>query len=471
MRRRAFVPLLLSAVTACAPGRLASPRGALTIAITNVTVIDATGAAPRPLQTVLIGDGRVLQISDSRRIRVGRGVRVLDGTGKFLIPGMWDMHVHAWNRQPFEALYLSHGIVGIREMGTGIDPQWGGEGIWRWREAVRGGSAPGPRIFAAGFILNGGTPDQQPIAFFKGVTTPEGARRWVDSLAARGADFIKVYSALAPEVYAAVADRAKEHGLPFAGHVPTRVGVRSVAAAGQRSIEHLYGFLIATSREEDAVVRELQAVLDTSGSPGAIAQIAETGMTQRLLDSYSRSKADSLFASLVANKTWVTPTLVTASDPRCAGSPLPLPDSAALSGVPRMLHGFVELREQSAASLATECIRMEALIQMTRSLHLAGVRLLAGSDAPNPGVVPGAGLHSELELLVRAGLTPLEALQAATRNAAEYLSLGRTNGTVEAGKAADLVLLDANPLADIRNTRRIDAVLRNGAVVWTRGEN
>lgn len=457
-----LAPCILSASAAA---RAPAADAGTTLAIANVTVIDGTGAAPRPHQTVLVGGGRILQMGASRATRVPPGVQVIDGTGRYLVPGLWDMHVHAWNRQPFERIYLSSGIVGVREMGTGVDPQWGGEGVWRWREQVRTGQAPGPRVVAAGFILNGGAPEHQPVAFFKAAHTPQAARAWVDSLAGRGADFIKVYSALSPESYRAIASAAKEHGLPFAGHVPARVGVRAASLAGQRSIEHLYGFLVAASSAEDDIRRELGAELDVTTIPSAAAQLAEIGMTERLAATYHPARADSLFRLLAANGTWVTPTLVTSADPRCPGSPLPVPDSAVLAGVPAMLHGFVRLRADSADMVANTCRRLPLMLRLTRDMHRAGVRLLAGSDGPNPGIVPGVGLHQELELLVRAGLTPMEALQAATRNAAQYLGLERTHGTIEVGKAADLVLLSHDPLQDIRNTRRIHAVVVNGAVV------
>ena len=466
MPRKTAVVLLASlALSACAGARPAAVDTGVTLAIANVTVIDGTGAAPRAHQTVLVGGHRILRIGASRRTPVPPGVQVIDGTGRYLVPGLWDMHVHAWNRQPFERIYLSAGIVGIREMGTGVDPLWGGEGIWRWREQVRTGQAPGPRVFAAGFILNGGAPEHQPVQFFKAAHTPQAARAWVDSLAGRGADFIKVYSALSPESYAAIASAAKEHGLPFAGHVPARVGVRAASLAGQRSIEHLYGFLVAASSAEDDVRRELEAELDATTIPSAAAQLAEVRMTERLAATYDSARADSLFRLLAANGTWVTPTLVTSADPRCPGSPLPVPDSAALAGVPSMLHGFVRLRADSADMVANACRRLPLMLQLTRDMHRAGVRLLAGSDAPNPGIVPGVGLHQEMELLVRAGLTPMEALQAATRNAARYLGMESTHGTIEAGKAADLVILSHDPLEDIRNTRRIHAVVSNGVVV------
>jgi imidazolonepropionase-like amidohydrolase len=460
--------LPLALLAACTPGRAPAPAAA-DLMVTHVTVIDGTGAAPQPDQTVLIGGGRILRIAASGRTAVPAGARVIDGTGRFLIPGLWDMHVHAWNRQPFEAIYLAHGITGIREMGTGMDPQWGGEGVWRWREAIRAEDAPGPRMVAAGHILNGGAADAQPIDFFKGAPTADAARAWVDSLAGRGVDFIKVYAALSPDAYAAIAARAREHGLPFAGHVPALVGIRGASDAGQRSIEHLYDVLVAASTDEDAVRAEIAAALAGGGSPGSAAQIAEIGLTDRLLATQSAEKADALYRLLARNGTWVTPTLATQADPRCPRSPLPVPDSAALAGVPRMLHRFVALPAQTADEVARDCRRMEALLRVTGAMHRAGVPLLAGSDAPNPGVVPGIGLHHELELLVRAGLTPMEALQAATRNPARYLGMADSLGTVEAGKLADLVILDADPLADIRNTRRIHAVIANGRVVHAPG--
>lgn len=469
MIRPVLLLLLASlALSACAaaPGSTPAP-GAATLAITHVTVIDATGAPPRPDQTVLVGGGRILRIGPAGRVDVPAGARVVDGAGKWLVPGLWDMHAHAWQRAVFEPLFFAAGITGFREMGTGIDPLYGARTwVWSWRDSIRSGAAPGPRMAAAGVILNGGDPSQAPAPFFQGVPTPEAGRRWVDSLAARGADFVKVYSALAPEVFHAIVRRARERGLPVAGHVPHRVGTRAAAAAGLRSIEHLYDVQVSASADEAAIRREIEEVLATTTTPGAAAQLAEARLTDRLIATWSPAKADSLYRALVRAGTWVTPTLAVAADPRCPGSPVPLPDSARLAGIPAFLRPFVQLRDTARADVERGCRRLARLVAIVGEMHRAGVPILAGSDAPNPGVVPGIGLHQELELLVAAGLTPLQALQAATVQPARFLGMADSLGTVQAGRRADLVLLGADPLADIRNTRAVRAVVMNGRLVF-----
>ncbi len=397
---------------------------------------------------------------------------MIDGSGRFLIPGLWDMHVHAWAPSPFSEIYLRHGITGLREMGTGIDPQWGGsQGVWDWRAAVRARRMPGPRIFAAGFILNGGSPEQQGAVFFKGVETREDARRWVDSLAARAADFIKVYSALAPEAFEAIAQRARERGLWIGGHVPARVGTLAAIRQGLRSVEHLYDFLVSTSSEETRVRTEIERHILESEIATAAAQLAELERSDLLIETYDPAKARELVAALVEHGTWVVPTLIVTADPRCANLPLEPTDSASLARLPRFLRRFVELPETPQEEIERSCRRFEKLGEIVGELERAGVRIVTGSDAPNPGVPPGTGLHEELVLLVRAGLTPLRALQAATRDAAEFVGAADSLGTVETGKLADLVLLEADPLEDIRNTRRIAAVVVNGTVIVDVGQS
>ena len=450
-------------LASCAP-TLTLPSADL--AVTGVTLIDGNGGPAVPGQTVLIAERRIAAIAPAERVEIPSDARVIDGRGRFLIPGLWDMHVHAWGPSPFSELFLSHGITAVREMGTGIEPQWGGPaGVWDWRAAVRSGEMPGPRVFAAGFILNGGDPDGQGAVFFKGAPGPEEGRDWVDTLADRGADFIKIYSALAPETFEAISVRARERGLTLAGHVPARVGTRAAVAGGLRSLEHLYDFLVAASSAEEQIRTEIEREILESEMPTAAAQLAERARTDRLLASYDPQKASELFALFRSQGTWIEPTLMVNADPRCAGSPLPPLDAESLADLPGFLHRFVEQQEIEPEELDRDCRRAAKLSKVVAQLERHGVRLLAGSDSPNPGVKPGAGLHDELFLLVRAGLTPARALQVATRDAAEFMGLGASLGTIEEGRIADLVLLEADPLSDIRNTRRIAAVIANGEVV------
>jgi imidazolonepropionase-like amidohydrolase len=441
------------------------------IAIENVSVVRVDRGDVVAGRTVLIEGNRIARIGPAGRVRVPAGATRVDGAGKYLAPGLWDMHVHAWQQSLFQDVLLANGITGIREMGTGMDGIYGARsGVWAWRDAVRGGRTPGPRIVAAGMIINGGSPESPAAPFFVGAPTPEAGRAWVDSLAGRGADFIKVYSGLSAETYAAVARRAKERGLPFAGHAPASVGVVAAANAGQRGIEHLFDFLISTSTVEDSVRREIADALATGrGHPGGAAQGMENDLSDRLNETRGAAREAALIAALRRNRTWVTPTLVALVDPR-GELPAAGVDSARLMRVPARLHFLIVPRDTpTAEALARGRRRFARQLELVRALHRAGVPLLAGSDPPNTFVYPGASLHEELELLVRAGLRPAEALRAATLEPARYLEATDSLGTVAAGKLADLLLLDANPLADIRNTRRIAAVVANGTLL-TRDE-
>jgi imidazolonepropionase-like amidohydrolase len=294
-----------------------------------------------------------------------------------------------------------------------------------------------------------------PNSFLPGsrvVRTADEAREAVRQLKAGGADFIKVYSSLPKELYLAVASEAKKEGIPFVGHVPYAVTASEASDAGQRSMEHLTEVDVATSSEEASIkAEELEAMNQKHRLiPDA----------NRLRATYDSAKAASQFARFRRNDTWQVPTLVVLHQPgRLAQGGRPADDSL-LVYIPKALREFW-------SSLPSElAARMGALdlihADLVGPINRAGVPILAGTDCPNPYVYPGFSLHDELGLLVRAGLTPTEALRTATINPARFLGVTDSLGTVATGKVADLVLLDANPLQDIANTKRIRAVIQGG---------
>jgi hypothetical protein len=435
----------------------------------HVTVIDATGAAPQANMSVAIENGRIAGIA--KKMRVARGARIVEARGKFLIPGLWDMHIHLGPPEIFFPLLLANGITGVREMFTGIPIAT----IQRWRTL-----ADTPRIVAPGFLdgppmLSTGPPPPGAIA----IATPDQARFAVRALAQTGVDFLKVYNSIPRDAYFALAQEANAIGIPFAGHVPEAVSPAEASEAGQRSQEHLINILLACSTDEEKL-RAARVSLMLSQQISGEARMRELAFPDPagLFDTYSEEKAAALFRTFVKNGTWQTPTLALldgfarARDEDFRADPRRkyMLKTWVAAWDPRNTFFLKDLFSPKAngengydalnARVRTLLARHEKLVG---DMHRAGVEFLAGTDANgwNP-VMPAFGLHRELELLVASGLTPMEALQCATRNPARYFGGSKEGGTVEIGKVADLVLLNADPLGDIRNTERIEAVVMRG---------
>jgi imidazolonepropionase-like amidohydrolase len=391
------------------------------IVFAHVTLIDGTGAPPIRDAAVVVTGNRIQAIGRAGEIAVPPGARIVDGTGKFLIPGLWDMHVHtSWDRHFTMPLLIANGVTGVREM-FGKDVA----AILRIRRRITDGEIMGPRIVTAGRIVDGANAAWPGSLIAR---TDEEGRRAVRETKAAGADFVKVYSSLDRPAYFAVADEARKLGIPFAGHVPNAVSAAEASDAGQRSIEHLTGIL--------------QAAPDST-------------------------RAAALFARFRANRTWQTPTLTVlrvGADP----SDSALIQSPNLRYVPYTLRGlWGVIGRMASANTSPERRELgrrtfERQLEVVGEMYRDSVPLLAGTDEPNPYTIPGFSIHDELELLVKAGLPPMAALQTATRNPALFLGGLDSLGTIEPGKLADLVLLDADPLENIANTRAISVVVVNG---------
>lgn len=438
-----------------------APLRAQTLIIRHATVIGLVSAKPLKNYSVAIQGGRILAVS--RKLKVPRGAQIIDANGKFLIPGLWDMHMHLGLPEAFLPMLTANGITGIREMFTGLPLPL----IQQYRAR-----SDAPHIVAPGFLdgplmLTAGAPP--PGAFAVG--TAQQARFAVDLIKRSGYDFIKVYSGLPREAYFAIAQEARAIGIPFAGHVPESVSPLEAAQAGQRSQEHLLNIMLACSTDEDALRAErLRVMNSTELSAEARLRILGFPDPKGLFDTYDPAKAAKLFAAFVQNGVWQTPTLALlegfAYPDQLVNDPSfhYLPESWRKTARPR---DKPYMQDLSPAELHMWTQRAQALLtrykQLVGDMHRAGVEFLAGTDTSltNP-VIPGVGLHRELALLVESGLTPLEALATATKNPAQYFGVLNQLGTIEPGKIADLVLLDANPLADIHNTQKIRAVFVRG---------
>lgn len=431
-RRLSRLLIVVSLVTAWATVVAAQSNA---IAVTDVTLIDGTGARPRVVTVIVEGD-RITAIARSGRERIPNGATIVDGRDKYLIPGMWDMHVHIGGYNEGTKVLprlVAYGITGVRDMASPVDD------VLRLRRESADGTLLGPQIVAAGPILQRPLPFKTP-PLIRTVTDAD-AKQVVDDLQAKGVDFIKVGDTLTRDAYFGIASEAKRLALPFAGHLPVSVTALEATQAGQRSIEHFgsAGFrnvLIACSSAEAELISEVRDALASAlaGGPSPDEKLYRADFLTRLVETYDRRKAAALFSAFKRNGTWQVPTF------------------GALRSVWDARR--TQLNPDDAAATDTAATKT---VELFADMRKAGVRVLAGSDLPvSTGVPP---LHDELVALVRAGMTPLEALQASTRSAAEFFGRLADEGTVEVGKKANFVLLEANPLIDIANTRRVAAVV------------
>jgi imidazolonepropionase-like amidohydrolase len=418
------------------------------LTLLHANVVDvATGQVQRD-RTVVIKGKRIAQVTASASASPKTG-RIVDATGQYLIPGLWDMHTHVYFGGTAAAGtdlilpgLLANGITGIRDMGSELDS------ILHARQAVAAHQLLGPRLVVAGPMLDGAKSQYKaalPIA------TPEDGRRAVNMLKRRGVDFIKVQSLVPREAYFAIMAEAKAVGLPVDGHVPDAVRATEALAAGQRTFEHLIGLFEASSPDEDKYVAGAEK------SPG------------RLLATYDPTREAAIVKLLAAKQLWQCPTLFWERGQWLVDSIDWHQDPAlAYAGRSWVAQRWPKSQKGIAQTLDTEPLPVRARfvtheLDLVRKLHVAGVPFLAGTDMPaGVDLIPGVSLHLELQRLVAAGLTPLQALQTATLNPARFLHRTQDLGAVQAGRLADLVLLSANPLDDIANTQKIVGVLADG---------
>jgi imidazolonepropionase-like amidohydrolase len=435
------------------------------LAIKRVTVIDATGRGPEPNMTVIVDGDRIVAVGPWKKTHIPSNAVIVDGTGRFLIPGLWDMHVHGASdaRAPWShLLFLANGVVGVRDMSGPPDAD-------AWRATQASNKDPLPTIYLGSPIIDGPNPVwPESIA----VTDEAQGRKVVEQQRERGADFIKVYSRLSRNAYFAIADEANKCNMPFEGHVPESVTAAEASGAGQKSIEHLTRVADGCSKEEESIDSEMQRQEALFRAPDAtMAQKIDSGksiirLNMRVVETFNEATAQSLFALFVKNRTWQCPTLTLLRAQI---------DDPPLANDPRLKYLSREVRakwdagyyknvppEPRAAIVKLSKLQFDESVRLVGLMYRAGVPILAGTDTMNPQCFPGFGIHDELALLVDAGLPSLAALQAATRNAAEFMGQLDRRGTIEVGKTADLLLLDKDPLVDIHNTRLIQAVVLRG---------
>lgn len=414
------------------------------IVLNDAVVIDAR-KAPLERVTIVIIDGTITDVSPLGCTNVPPDAITVDLCGRFVIPGLWDLHVHQFDAS-YLPFHLVNGVTGIRHMG-GIPAHH------QWRDALVAGEIIGPRMVLASPIIDGPRPLRPGSIPVHDAAT---ARQAVAEIHAAGADFIKIYNLIPHGAFEALVDEAQRQSIPFAGHLPLVASLAQASGMGQASIEHLEGLLIAGSRDADRLQSELSTL--TVDSLADMQQVQDRYAAAAA--SQDPAKAEQICAKLAENETWITPTLsILRALAKTGADDFPLREFLPYIE-PHLRHIWEQALNADVPRSVQEQQHelFETYLRAVGRLHQHGVGLLAGTDT----FVPGFSLHDELALLVWAGLSPIEALNTATYNPAAFFGLTDFFGTVEPGRVADLVILGSNPLEDITNTRDIAGLVLGG---------
>jgi len=464
MRKYVFLlGLPVGALLAGVAARPALPVVRCDLVINHVNVVDVASGQLRPDQAVAVAQGRIVRVGPAAQAQY-QARQLVDGTGRFLIPGLWDMHVHfrggdslaAANKKSL-TLYLAHGITTVRDCGGDLTPR-----LFEWRQEEAAGTLAGPRIFTSGPKIDGPA-DTWPGSLE--VTTPAQVSRALDSLQKLRVDYVKIYdSKISGQAYLETISQAEKRGLKTTGHMPYSVTLGEAVSRGLDATEHLYYVFKACSGKEDSLTALVRNSLGTSKPLGLFA------LLPAVYDTYSPAAASRIFRLMASHHTAVVPTLAIGKTLAELTENDHAHDTLRAyidSKIQRTyLKRLASARQQSAAARAFSQ-KLEAKFRsLVPQMQAAGVTILAGSDSGpfNSFTYPGASLQAELALLVQAGLTPAQALRAATSNGAAFMGVASRSGSIAVGKDADLVLLTANPLADINNVRKIAAVVSRGKV-------
>jgi cytosine/adenosine deaminase-related metal-dependent hydrolase len=411
------------------------------IIIQNVNIVNVESGEILFQKDVAIKDQYIVRITNRKKLPQTDDAKVIDGTDKYLIPGLWDMHVHLnLDHEEYLPLYLANGVTGVREM-NGMNREW---------KEKKEGSWLAPRFYIGSWILDGPKPTYEWIP---SISTEEEARQAVQEMKESGYDFVKILSLLPEDIYMAIADECTHLNIPFAGHLPYSVHPVQAAQMGQICAEHLLFIQLACSEIEDSLRQHLDKVILSDASREAAVD-AYHRLEHACVPTFSQRKADTLFSQLGRLNMWQCPTLIVFHD-------YIYYDEATFVNDPRRKY-FPGSRPDVDPMEARERFKLifNKNMELIPQMDAAGIRFLAGTD----NEFRGFALHDELHLLNEAGLSPLKTLQTATLNPAIFLGRKDSMGTINENKIADLILLDKNPLENIENTRSINTVIYNGKI-------
>ena len=457
--------VLIFILSACQPSEVTFEDA---LCIENIATIDAENGLISN-QTVIIKEGKIYQISPTQELQLSKKNTITDGTGKFLIPGLWDAHVHFAYMEELAPrmfdLFLVYGITSVRDTG--------GEIIFvnKWKEKSLANPTNTPRVMVAGPLLDGipnvydgSDPGHPPLSV--GLNTLDDVREQVNKLENQGVDFLKAYEMLSPDQFALITQLGKEKGLKVTGHVPLSMDVISASNAGLNSMEHLRNLELSCASNAEELLEQRRELLasGTAIKGAALRSTIHQEQRKTAIENFDEMKAREVLNVLAANDTWQIPTLaLNTGSTRQPFADLDFQESFKF--LPKSIEeewkeGIENISKEDVSESDSQ--RTKWTLNITEKIHKSGINIMAGTDCPIFFLTPGRSLHEELVVLVEAGLSPLEAIKAATINPAKYFNLDNELGTIKEGKWADLIILNANPLEDIKNTTRIDGVIKQG---------
>ncbi|MDG2449337.1 MAG: amidohydrolase family protein, partial [Saprospiraceae bacterium] len=438
------------------------------VCVQNITIIDPIDGESSN-QTLIIKDGRILKIAPSKELLLDPKNNIIDGTGKFLIPGLWDAHVHFDYLEEIAPrmldLFFCYGITSVRDIGGRI------EKVKYYKDLALEDPKNMPRVKIAGPLLDGmpnvydgSRPQNPPLSV--GLATVQDVDDMIESLVTEDVDLLKAYEMLTPDQFAKVTEKAKEKGLKVTGHVPLRMDVISASNAGMNSMEHLRNLELSCASNSVELLSQRQTLLfDGKGDTGAVLRSRiHTAQRQNAIENYDESVADKVLNVLAKNDTWQIPTLAL----NTARVEKPFVKSTFQESFKYLPVETEKSWKENVASfselpLSEFNINYNRWLQdMVKNIHEHEIPIMAGTDCPIFFLTPGLSLHTELEVLVRAGLSTLEALKTATYNPAKYFNIEGELGSISEGKIADLLILNTNPLDNISNTQSVNTVIKDG---------
>ena len=438
------------------------------ICIVNISTIDPNDGL-KENQTIIIKEGKILKIANSSELNLSSSNQIINGSGKFLIPGLWDAHVHFAYIEELAPrmfdLFLTHGITSVRDTGGKLDF------VKQWKDKALANPTEAPRVMMAGPLLDGeanvydGSDASHPELSVR-LSSVDSVEKQIELLVSKEVDLLKAYEMLTPKQFMKVCELGKANNLKITGHVPLSMDVISASNAGMSSMEHIRNLELSCASNSEELFTERQEFLKNKDgmSGGKLRSTIHKAQRAKAIENYDNKKAEEVLRVLKKNGTWQIPTLALNTflsnkyfaDSAYQKSYEYLPDSIGQYWKKRSLI----LKDYPMSEVFKT--QSDFNKKMVKKIYDFDIPIMAGTDTPIAYLTPGISLHEELAALVQAGLSPIDALKTATTNPAAYFNLEKELGGIKETMWADLVILNSNPLEDINNTKNIDAIFKAG---------